>query len=203
MDSISKRKMIYIICFIIQTISIIITAIAPIIIYKNIDSNYSLYCKTFPNSGDGCKEEFKKLFPSGFSFSCTDLRGMAILEYIFYSLIIVIFSIIFCIIFAIKIKNNLKNDNCSKISIIFFVIFMLFLIYFSIVIIRLIPQRTSLSENCNNIPVGNALGRAKTAKAFGIIDIIINLVIIATTIIKIIILLKSNNYNNLQEAQLI
>ena len=202
MDSISKRKMIYIICFIIQTISIIITAIAPIIIYKNIDSNYSLYCRTFPNSGDGCKEEFKKLFPSGFSFSCSDLRGMAILEYIFYSLIIVIFSIIFCIIFAIKIKNNLKNDNCSKISIIFFVIFMLFLIYFSIVIIRLIPQRTSLSENCSGT-LGETLGRARTAKAFGIIDIIINLAIIVTTIIKIIILLKSNNYNNLQEAQLI
>ena len=80
---------------------------------------------------------------------------------------------------------------------------MLFLIYFSIAIIGLIPQRTSLSENCNNGTLEGALGRARTAKAFGIIDIILNLAIIVTTIIKIIILQKSNNYNNLQEAQLI
>ena len=80
---------------------------------------------------------------------------------------------------------------------------MLFLIFFSISIIGLIPQRTSVSEYCNNGRVGEGLGRAKIATALGIIDIFLILAIIVTTIIKIIILLKSNNdNNNLQEAQL-
>ena len=197
MDSISKRKMIYIICFIIQIPSIIITAFAPIIMINNNKSNQSLYCQINPS--DRCASEFRKLLPSGYSSNCSVLPGFDILICIFLAAIIGIFFIVYCIIFVKKINNNLKKDNCS---IVFFVIFIIFLIFVSIAVIDLMPQGTSIGY-CNNARVGEGIGRAQTTTAIGIIDIFLILAIIVTTIIKIIILLKSNNNNNnLQEAQL-
>ena len=200
MDSISKPKKLYIICFIIQIPSIIITAFAPIIMNNNNSSNQSLYCQIFHNLSDKCASEFLKLLPSGYSSNCSVLPGFDILICIFLAAIIGIFFIVYCIIFVKKINNNLKKDNCS---IVFFVIFIIFLIFVSIAVIDLMPQGTSLAEYCNNDRVGEGIGRAQTTTAIGIIDIFLILAIIVTTIIKIIILLKSNNdNNNLQEAQL-
>ena len=200
MDSISKPKKLYIICFIIQIPSIIITAFAPIIMINNNKSNQSLYCQIFYNLSDKCASEFRKLLPSGYSSNCSVLPGFDILICIFLAAIIGIFFIVYCIIFVIKINNNLKKDNCS---IVFFVIFIIFLIFVSIAVIDLMPQGTSIAGYCNNDRVGEGIGRAQTATAIGIIDIFLILAIIVTTIIKIIILLKSNNdNNNLQEAQL-
>ena len=196
MDSISKPKKLYIICFIIQIPSIIITAFAPIIMINNNKSNQSLYCQINPS--DRCASEFRKLLPSGYSSNCSVLPGFDILICIFLAAIIGIFFIVYCIIFVKKINNNLKKDNCS---IVFFVIFIIFLIFVSIAVIDLMPQGTSIGY-CNNARVGEGIGRAQTTTAIGIIDIFLILAIIVTTIIKIIILLKSNNNNNLQEAQL-
>ena len=197
MDSISKPKKLYIICFIIQIPSIIITAVAPIIMINNNKSNQSLYCQINPS--DRCASEFRKLLPSGYSSNCSVLPGFDILICIFLAAIIGIFFIVYCIIFVKKINNNLKKDNCS---IVFFVIFIIFLIFVSIAVIDLMPQGTSIGY-CNNARVGEGIGRAQTTTAIGIIDIFLILAIIVTTIIKIIILLKSNNNNNnLQEAQL-
>ena len=198
MDSISKPKKLYIICFIIQIPSIIITAFAPIIMINNNKSNQSLYCQINPS--DRCASEFRKLLPSGYSSNCSGSHGFDILICIFLAAIIGIFFIVYCIIFVKKINNNLKKDNCS---IVFFVIFIIFLIFVSIAVIDLMPQGTSVGGYCNNDRVGEGIGRAQTTTAIGIIDIFLILAIIVTTIIKIIILLKSNNdNNNLQEAQL-
>ena len=83
MDCISKQKKLYIICFIIQVPSIILTAFAPIIMHKNIRSNYSLCTQIFSKSSDGCEAEFKKLFPSGYSFNGSDLHGLDIIFFFF------------------------------------------------------------------------------------------------------------------------
>ena len=187
MDSISKPKKLYIICFIIQIPSIIITAFAPIIMNNNNSSNQSLYCQIFSNPSDRCASEFRKLLPSGYSSNCSGSHGFDIYIYIFLEAIIGIFFIVYCIIFVKKINNNLKKDNCS---IVFFVIFIIFLIFVSIAVIDLMPQGTSIGY-CNNARVGEGIGRAQTTTAIGIIDIFLILAIIVTTIIKIIILLKS------------
>ena len=176
----------------------------------------SFYCDIY----NGLKEEtistaqkntfikkFKKVFPK--KFSCSDLDfGLELIVYRFFAVILFICAIIYSIIFGIKIKNNLKKDYCS---IIFFIVFICFLLFFSYVVITVIPGKTSFDvpdkdiyifDDTLNDKIRENLGKTLKRKIFGSLVIILIIIVIITTIIKIVILYKSKNDDNLREGQL-
>ena len=97
MENKSKRRKNYIICFIMQIISILVIGFLPIIIFY-----YSFHPKT----------------------ESEQLGGLAVILYIIVGIIHYICAIICTVIFILKIKQSLRKDNCS---IAFFVIYICFL----------------------------------------------------------------------------
>ena len=211
----SKQKRIYIICFIIQVLSILIAGFLPTKMFRYYYIS-SFCCEVYARFDKGTIspfetifiKEFKKVFPQKFRCTDSDLGGLIIIIYIYFAVIHFICAIIYSIIFGIKIKNNLKKDYCS---IIFFIVFICFLLFFSYAVITVIPGKASFDapdkdiyifDDALNDKIRENLGKTSKRKIFGSLVIILIIIVIITTIIKIVILCKSKNDDNLREGQL-
>ena len=105
MENKSKRRKNYIICFIIQIISILVIGFLPIIIFY-----YSFHPKT----------------------ESEQLGGLAVIIYIIVGIIHFICAIICTVIFIIKIKQNLRKDNCSIAFFVIYICFLFVVLYYTI-----------------------------------------------------------------------
>ncbi len=121
----------------------------------------------------------------------SDLGGLIIIIYIYFAVIHFICAIIYSIIFGIKIKNNLKKDYRS---IIFFIVYICFLLFFSFwVLILTIPGKASFDapdkdiyifDDALNDKIRENLGKTLKRKIFGSLVIILIIIVIIQRLLK-------------------
>ncbi len=204
-----KLKCIYIICFVLQVISI------PFIGYllpPMVDSLsfQSFYCEIDARGvGDNFWKEFRKLFPTDYNHYCHDTSfatmGLAIMVYLIWILLTIFlfaYSIIFCLIMR-KNKFILNNYILSSFIIINFIFLLPVIIFY----IYLTPGKTNFDnpdiififDKKLNDKIKEMMKTVVKRLIYGIIGLSLIFIIVATTILKIYILYKAQKQKNKDE----
>ena len=204
-----KLKCIYIICFVLQVISIpfICYLLTPMV---NSLSFQHFYCEIDAKGvGENFWKEFRKLFPTDYKHYCHDASfatmGLAIMKYLIWILLAIFlfaYSIIFCLIMR---KNKFILNNCILYA--FIIINFIFLLPVFIFYIYLTPGKTNFDnpdiififDQKLNDEIKEMMKTVVKRLIYGIIGIFLILIIIATTIIKIYILYKAKKQKNIDE----
>ena len=203
-----KLKCIYIICFVLQVISIPIIGYLLVPMVTTI-SYQRLYCNIDAKGvGENFWKEFRKLFPNDYNHYCHDTSfygmgiGLAIFGiWILLFLILIAYSIIFCLKMR---RNKFILDNCVlSIFIICFILLLPTIIFY----IYLTPVKTSFDnpdiififdKELNN-EIKEKMKTVVERKIYGIIGIFLILIKIVGTLIKINILYKAKKENEIDE----
>ena len=205
-----KVQCIYIICFILQVISIPFTGYLLFPITHTIGYQH-LYCNIKrENTTESFRNEFKKLFPNEYTCRDSSLEGFG---FFIISLLIcmILFNILctYICIFICKMNKNGSSNDSAFICI--FIGCLISLIPIILFYISLIPPKSSF-DNPDIIYIFNeqlnkeieerveAIVKRKTYSILGFIPITI---IIITTIIKIIILYKAKKNSNIDGGKLL
>jgi len=198
-----KIKSIFIICFIIQVISL--PAIGFLLLPMILTTFYqSFYCDIdYQRVNETYWEEFRKLFPNSYGCNDASLLGIELYIFLLFSWIILFFILITYIVnFCLKIKSGLILDK-SILSL--FICSLAFLLPIIIFYFYLTPGKTSFDkpeiiyifDAKLNERIEEMVKTVVKRKIYGVIGLSLNFIVIGTTIIKIYILKKGKEQRDL------
>ena len=200
-----KIKSIYIICFIIQVISL---PVIGFLLFPMILTTFyqSFYCAIdHQKVNETYWEEFRKLFPNDYGHYCNDASFSGIELYVFALfcwVILFIILIIYIINFCHKIKDGLRLDK-SILNL--FICSLVFLLPVIIFYFYLTPGKTSFDkpeiiyifDTQLNKRIEEKVKTIVERKIYGVIGLLLNFIVIGTTLAKIYILKKGKEQKDI------